>query len=452
MNRDLESFITGIRKGSAPSLLLLFGDEFQVQEVGKEILDLLIPQSQRAFNLERFDGRLTAWDQIEASLDTPPFLPGRKMVWVENAPYFFPREQKNELSERVLQLWIEGRRDDAAKLLMDLLGVEGWTNEQWEQIQPGPSLGLSDLLGAGSREEADQLLAHCKNKGLKIVASRGSEEHGLTQLLEEGLPPWNFLLLTAAQVDRRTRLYKKFEEMSAAFYVGLERDRSGRVSRDNLLDFIRQRLRHSGKTIESEARELILLRAGEEVGGLQQELDKLLLYVGDQPAIRLQDVEAIFTDQGEGWVFDLTRAIADRDPAAALSHLARLLARGEHSLKLLATIASEVRKLLAARQLIEGDLRGLWRRGMIYQQFQQTVIGEGIPLLTRNPYADYMTFQRAERFSLRELRFHLAQIYDTDLRLKSSGNQPRLVMEKLILNMCLGWQTAKGPAEGRAGR
>jgi DNA polymerase III delta subunit len=453
MNRDLENIIAAIRKGRAPSLLLLFGNEFQVEEVCKHILDLMVPQSHRAFNLERFDGGLTAWDRIEAALNTPPFLSGRKVVWVENAPYFFSREKKSDLSERVLQVWTEGRKDAAGELLMDLLSVEGWTNEQWEQVASRGSLGpLSDLLGAEHREEAEQLIAHCKSMGIQIVASRGSEEHGLSQLLDVGLPPWGFLLLTAAQVDRRTRLYKRIEEMTVAFYVGLERERSGRVSQDALLDFIHQRLRHAGKTIESRAREMILVRAGEDVRGLQQELDKLFLYVGDQPAIHVEDVEAIFTDQGEGWVFDLTRSIGDRDPAAALCHLARLLAQGEPPLKLLGTIVSEVRKLLAARQLIEGELRGRWRRDMSYQQFQQTVTREGDPLLTRNPYADYMSLQRAERFSLRELRFHLAQIYATDVRLKSSGNPPRLAMERLILNMCCGWQTEKGRDDSRTNR
>jgi len=31
----------------------------------------------------------------------------------------------------------------------------------------------------------------------------------------------------------------------------------------------------------------------------------------------------------------------------------------------------------------------------------------------------------------------MESLFDADLRLKSSGSQPRLVMEKLILGMCL---------------
>ena len=74
---------------------------------------------------------------------------------------------------------------------------------------------------------------------------------------------------------------------------------------------------------------------------------------------------------------------------------------------------------------------------MSYPQFQQRVLQQGAPVLTRNPYADYMCFERADHFSVSELRTHMEGIFDTDLRLKSSGSDPRLVMERLLLGMCL---------------
>jgi DNA polymerase III delta subunit len=103
----------------------------------------------------------------------------------------------------------------------------------------------------------------------------------------------------------------------------------------------------------------------------------------------------------------------------------------------LGTIAAEVRRLLLARQLLENELRDCWRRGMSYGQFQQGVLKQSVPMLTRNPYADYMLFQRADKFSISALRRYMAEIWETDYRLKSSGRNPRLVMEGLVLNMCL---------------
>jgi DNA polymerase-3 subunit delta len=454
MKRDLAAISADIKSGKGPQLLLVFGDDFQVQEACKALVSLLVPEERRGFNLERLDGRAAAWDRIEAALMTPPFLPGKKLVWVENTPDFFSREQKGELGEKILQLWHDGQRDEAGKLLMDLLAVEGWTQERWEELQPASSGSILELLDAeepDARGAAEALLVYCKSRGMVLNAGKGAEEHPLFELLDRGIPEWGFLLLTALQVDRRTRLYKRFDDLAAALYLGLERDRSGRVSRESLREFINGRLRQAGKTVEPQAREMMLARAGDELRGLQQELDKLLLYVGERPSIGAQDVAMIFADQGEGWVFDLTRAIGERDAVAALAQLARLMAQGDHPLKLLGALAAEVRKLLAARQLIDGELRGAWKRGMSYQQFQQSVLQQGVPLITRNPYADYMSFQRADHFALAELRSYMEGVFEADLRLKSSGSQPRLVMEKLILGMCLGPRKGRGPRDDRAG-
>ena len=455
VKRDLPTVLADIASGKAPRLLLLFGDDLQVQESAKSLLDLIVPADQRGFNFERFDGRSAPWDQIEASLMTPPFFPGKKLLWVESAPYFFSREQKGELGEKILELWRDGKRDDAVKLLIDLLVLEGWTQEQWDRLEPASAKALLALLDADSGEAqdaAESLLTYGKSRDFDLSKRKGSQGHRLVNLLDEGLPEWAFLLLTAVQVDRRTRLYKRFEEIGAVLYVGLERDRSGKISRESLLEFVNQRLRQSGKTVEPQAREVIVARASDDLRGLQQELDKLVLFVGERPAIRAQDVDEIFADRGEGWIFDLTRALGDRDAAGALLQLARLLAQGEHPLRLLGTVASEVRRLLAARLLLDSDLARLWKRGMSYQQFQQTVLPQGTPPLTRNPYADYMCFQRAERFSSADLRGYMEGLFDADWRLKSSAGQPRLVMEKLILNMCLAKPSRKKPAQARVGR
>ncbi|MGH7855003.1 MAG: DNA polymerase III subunit delta, partial [Candidatus Binatia bacterium] len=346
-----------------------------------------------------------------------------------------------ELGEKVLDLWRDGKRDDAAKLLLDLLVVEGWSQEQWNGLEGASPSRFFDLLGADGENQDDALalLAYCKDRPLDLAKRKGAEGNRLGALLDQGLPEWSFLLLTAVQVDRRTRLFKRFEELGAVLHLALERDRSGKISRENLLEFISQRMRQAGKNLPSQAREMILARAGDDLRGLHQELEKLILFLGDRTTIRAEDVELMLADRGEGWIFDLTRALGERDAAAALSQLARLIAQGEHPLKILGTVAAEARRLLSARQLLAGDLAKLWRRSMTYPQFQQAVSKQGGSLLGgRNPYGDYMCLQRAERFSLVELSSFMQRLFEADLRLKSSASQPRIVLEKLFLEMCLG--------------
>ena len=147
MKRDLPTLLAEFKSGKAPRLLLLFGDDLQVQETSKVVLDQVVPEDQRGFNFERFDGRSAPWDQIEASLMTPPFFPGIKVLWAEAVPYFVTREQKGELSEKILRLWLDGLREEARKALMDLLVIEGWTQERWEEL----SLGAAAPLWCGPR-------------------------------------------------------------------------------------------------------------------------------------------------------------------------------------------------------------------------------------------------------------------------------------------------------------
>ena len=440
MKRSPETVLSDIRKGNGPSLLLLHGDDFQVHTASQTFIDLLVPSEERTLNLEQFDGRSNPWDQIEAALMTPPFFPGKKTVFVEDAPYFLSREHKGELSEKVFNLWQEGKKGEAARIFLDLLFLEGWTQERWEKINNGLSATqVTNLFGDSTkeiRETVDELFAFCSSNGMNLSRRRGGEGSRLMELVEKGLPPWSILLITASHVDRRTRLYRKFEEKGAVLDLSLQRDRSGRISREVVAEFLDRRLKEAQKRIEARAREMVLLRAGEELWSIHQELEKLLLYVGEDPWIRARDVEEVFLDQGEAWIFDLTKSIVDRDSIGALRQLARLMSQGDHPLKLLGTIVGEVRRLLAARQLIEGEMGQKWSKGMAYPQFQMNVLQKGPPLITRSPYGDYMSFQKAENFTTRDLLGYLERIYQADIHLKSTGNSPRMVMERLILEMC----------------
>ena len=223
MKRDLENVVADIKNSRGPQLLLLFGDDLQVQGACKTLLDNLVPENQRGFNLERFDGRSAPWDQIEASLNTPPFFPGKKVVWVENVTYFISREQKGELGEKVRQAWSEGKKDEAVRLLLDLLAVEGWTQEQLEQAQSASSSEpLNELLevdDAEARADTQALLVYSRSQEMDLSRRRSSEEQRLAEMLERGLPPWDFLLMTAVQVDRRTLLYRRLEEMGAVLQL-----------------------------------------------------------------------------------------------------------------------------------------------------------------------------------------------------------------------------------------
>lgn len=436
MKANLESILADIGKGKPPAMLLLHGDDFQVRAAVQAVLDVLVPPENRDFNLERFDGRSASWDQIEASLMTPPFLSGTKTIWVESAPYFASAENKGEIGEKALRLWADGKKDEAARLFFELLHLEGWTQERWDRIDAGSSASEIAALFGDDGKDAAALLAYCRGQNFQMRQAGGGEADRLLHLLEQGLPPWGVLLLDASHVDRRTRLYKKFVEKGAALDLAIGRDKAGRLDRAALGQFLDQRLREAGKRIEPRAREMVMARAGTQLWSVHQELEKLFLYVGDAPLIRAKDVEEITLDQGEGWVFDLTDALIARNPLLALTQVARLMAQGNHPLALLGPIANSFRRLLIARVYMDGEMRGSGRSRMTIDELIKGAQGKSDLPFSANPRVVYMNFKNAENFTVRELARDLELLYETDIRLKSSGHSPRIAMERLIIELC----------------
>ena len=436
MAQDLETLLKGLREGQGPAIILLHGDEFRVRGASRAILNLVTPDSDRALAISTFDGRSASWDEVEAALMTPSLFVSACTVVVEYVPWFAPAERKVDLLDKSLTLWEEGQRDDSGRAFMALLRSEGWTREQWLDASDASELAGTLKDYRAHAREIQAVWQYCREQNLVPGNPKADEQGRILQLLERGLPDGSRLLLLAPHVDKRGRGYKKLSGQGCVVDLSVERDRSGRIRRESLAAFLDQRLRRARKRIDPQAREAVLARCGNELWAVHQEIEKLLLYVGAAETVGVSDVEEIFTDQSESWVFDLTDSLAQRDALQALGFLRRLMADGEYPLRVLGAIASQVRRLLSARQLLDHELARVWRQRMSYTEFQQQVPADTEGLPTKSPYANYLTLQRAERFTLPELKGFLRLIQQTDTRLKSSGHQPQAVMERLILDMC----------------
>src|SRR5947209_18786659 len=120
-------------------------------------------------------------------------------------------------------------------MLVDLAVGESGTQDQWEELESsslGPLAELLDIDGREMREEAEALLSYCKGKRMELSQHRDSEGNRLAELLDQGLPEWDFLLLTAVQVDRRSRLYRHMGDLDAVHSLGLARDRTCKFRRE----------------------------------------------------------------------------------------------------------------------------------------------------------------------------------------------------------------------------
>jgi DNA polymerase III delta subunit len=154
-------------------------------------------------------------------------------------------------------------------------------------------------------------------------------------------------------------------------------------------------------------------------------------------------VEKMSEQFREEALYELNNAVAERDCEAALLSLNRLLEQNYHPLQLLASLATEIRRLLVAREFIHDHLGNGLNPHISYGSFQKTVLPvvkekteKESPLARLHPFALHKTMVRSINYQAEELIKSLHLLFKADITLKSTGLAERAVMEGLIVNLC----------------
>jgi len=432
--------------GTPKPVYVFSGEPFETAAAARSLVDALVPEAQRAFNLEIYDGRTTPMTTVLDSLRMPGFVAGTKLVWVRESTLFLSGEKRGDLTKALFSAWGDGRERDAAEKLLTLVALAGWSAEQWRDTRwtavakSRVAEVFGDELDAESLRELDAVQAVCLARDLTPAGYR-DDSAAVLAFLDHGMPPHTVLLFTAATVDARKRLYKRLREIGTAIEFSAARERSGALSRDSVGELLERVTHDRGKRIAPSARELIVQRAGGDVASAASELEKLCLYVGERATITDDDVRAAFRDMAESWIFDFTAALTAGQLARALPLLRGLLDHGEPALRLLAMMAREVRLLLVARECLDDALRGAWRSDMPFNVFQSRLLPR-LDDVTRaafgkaHPFVVYRRFQDAARIDATTLRDALIHLSELDLRFKSARTDPALLLEAFVIDWC----------------
>jgi len=425
---------------------LFTGESFATGAAARALLDALVPESRRAFNLETYEGRTTPIVTVLDSLRMPGFFAGVKVLWVRESPLFLSGEKRPDLTAALLAAWKDGREPEAAERLLTLVALAGWSQEQFLETRWAalPKTRVREVFGeeldAEQLAQIDAIRGACVARDLGLSAYR--DESGiLLEFLEAGVPPNAVLLFTATAVDARKRLVKRLQELGAVIDLSAGRERSGALNRATVDELVQNTLRAFGKRLAPEAQQLVVQRAGTDPAMLAMELEKLCLYVGEQGTIGVDDVRCTFRDMAESWIFDFTGALTARQLARALPLLRGLFEQGEPPLRLLAMIAREVRMLLLARESLESSLRGKWQADLQFNTFQSRVAPH-LDADTRqafgnaHPFVLYRRFQDASRIDIGTLRQALCKLSDLDGQLKSSRHDPAMLLEAFVIDWC----------------
>lgn len=156
------------------------------------------------------------------------------------------------------------------------------------------------------------------------------------------------LVLDVKSWPKNTRLAKRLPA------VGLElecTELTGGALHKWLADELASRC---SKQLSRDAAALLVELAGNSLGLLAQELDKLAAYAGQRDRITIDDVRAIVGGWKAETTWEMLNAVRDGRPDAALAALDKLLRAGEPAVKLLGGINYVYRKLAEATERSRG--------------------------------------------------------------------------------------------------
>ncbi len=451
MQITLKKAIDDIKGGNISPCYLIYGEEeYLMKDALDQIIEHLLPRDDRDFNLFFIDGENEDIDAICESIITPPLLPGNKVVAIKNTRLFQSKTSAAALIKEVIEN-LEKDKQKAAKTFMAFLDVAGWSFEDlrdggWEKI-PDSDWGKM-VKGEVEKKREDwlpEIIKICIELDIKQRFNRRDTDR-LEEVLEGTIPAGNSLVLTADKVDRQKKIFKAISKKGAVITFPAAKPKSG-AKKDLLMERTGKILAKSGKRLTPEAMQELGRRTGFDLRISQKEIEKLITYAGDKETIDKRDIDAIIKKSSEDSIFDLTAAIVDKDVEKALVTFKDLLNQGVHYMVILSMIIREIRFLLQGKILLKGGAIPSFHQRMHYRDFQN-IVYPGVKELAKrmgknsewlagqHPYVIYNNLKNSERYSYNGLLGYMEKLLDCDIELKTTGIEPKLVMERLLIDIC----------------
>jgi DNA polymerase III delta subunit len=156
-------------------------------------------------------------------------------------------------------------------------------------------------------------------------------ETGGLEAYVEAPASFSTVVFVASEVDRTRRLTKRLvDRAEVTVFDGNVADDPRADTAKNLGRVLRGVLLSEGRTIEASAAALIVRRAGGDVSKLRDDVDRLVLFIGDRKHITEDDVMEVSAEHhaiDDEWA--VTNALAAGNAAAALLEAGRRLDRGD---------------------------------------------------------------------------------------------------------------------------
>ncbi len=226
----------------------------------------------------------------------------------------------------------------------------------------------------------------------------------------EGFPDTTYVVFVEREVDKRNKLYKWLNKNGCVTECLPQKE-------GMLRKWIAGYAGKEGKTISGAAVECLIERVGTDMEMLNNELDKLIGYVGKRVNIEAEDVDIICSGLTVSRIFDMIDAVALKEKDRALRLYSDLLANKESPMSILYLFTRHLNILLQVK-----ECRGL---GLSNNELAKKI---GIPSFTVSKYG-----KQAELFSRKKLLHMLGIRLELEESFKTGKISDQLAVEMFFI-------------------
>ena len=303
-----------------------------------------------------------------------------------------------------------------------------------EALQTLPFMGGSKLVWLKNANFlADSIIGR--------AASVQSALEKLSEIMSADLGDNVTFLLSATETDKRRSFYKTLTKRAEVQVIdGLDSNRSG--WEEEAGEIVRARAEKRRLQFDDEALELFVLLTGGDTRQIDNELEKIDIFLGKDRQVTSEQVRELVPLSRAGVIFELGNALAVRDLERALKLVRRLLDQGETAIGiLLVAVLPTIRNLLLAKDLME---RHRLQRPPAPFTFISAInrlpaaATEHLPRKkdgTISGYALGIAAQNAHRFETKQLIDAMQACLEANLKLVTTQLDHELILTEIVVKL-----------------
>ena len=221
------------------------------------------------------------------------------------------------------------------------------------------------------------------------------------------------MLFVAAKPDLRKKLFAALKKKGTVIHCAP-------LSEQALPAWIAQEGRRRGVDLSEEATWCLKEHLGNDLFLIQQEIEKLALHLTDEKKVTLDMVQQLMAGGRSHSVFELIRALGERNLKGSLALLSSLLAEGEHPLFILTMLTRQWRLMAVAREALDAGK-------------SEAAAGKKVPM---PPNLLPHFFKQLRNWKGSDIRRAFDLSLAADSHLKGGRQSGALVLEMLMLDLC----------------